>query len=506
MDHNHFFLNAHIQRNHQRFCWWTEFLQRPAEQWRVDVSDEEEGPDRSFEVFCTLRGISASSLFPTSTTSAPALRGSCWSSRRSRSTAWSRLPARPRKAPTRAAARAQLGHLLPPLRALHVQARAALAVGQCRPRRRALPARRRFQADLKARLPAASRASMRATRCRQRHDHRLDLRRPGAPGRRGGRLRRLDAPASRVARAARASRRRAPRRGPAPPPNKPRATAKRVEPRAGGHLRRGAPRASRRRPQVRRRRGRRAAFDPGRRRTQSRVRARPASASRPAFSGEVSLEEIKLRAGSAATTATAPTTARRGLDQLARGARAQCPLAGAPPSATRARGSSPAPRPRLRRPSSAGGRRAGGRQASAAQLEAALREAKDDDESEPPPAVATPPRRRAARRGTRRQPTAPSAARARRPRAAARSARPRPRSSTPRRRGHGQAPEAMKARASSGEEDALQPAAAAAAAVAARRRRTSRSPKTTSSERATGRRRRSRWTRQGDASPGRRAQ
>ena len=62
MDHNHFFLNAHIQRNHQRFCWWTEFTQRPAEQWRVDVSDEEEGPDRSFEVFCTLRGISASSL------------------------------------------------------------------------------------------------------------------------------------------------------------------------------------------------------------------------------------------------------------------------------------------------------------------------------------------------------------------------------------------------------------------------------------------------------------
>ena len=64
MDHNHFFLNAHIQRNHQRFCWWTEFLQRPAEQWRVDVSDEEEGPDRSFAKFCELRGIHAANLFP----------------------------------------------------------------------------------------------------------------------------------------------------------------------------------------------------------------------------------------------------------------------------------------------------------------------------------------------------------------------------------------------------------------------------------------------------------
>ena len=65
LDHHHFFLNAHIQRNRQRLSWWTDFLQRPAADWRVDVEDEVEGADRSFAKFCELRGIHAATLFPT---------------------------------------------------------------------------------------------------------------------------------------------------------------------------------------------------------------------------------------------------------------------------------------------------------------------------------------------------------------------------------------------------------------------------------------------------------
>lgn len=63
-DHMHFFLRNDIRRNHQRINWWVEFLKKPREEWRVDVADNFDGEETSFDAFCEARSVHAASLFP----------------------------------------------------------------------------------------------------------------------------------------------------------------------------------------------------------------------------------------------------------------------------------------------------------------------------------------------------------------------------------------------------------------------------------------------------------
>ena len=63
-DHMHFFLRNDIRRNRQRISWWVEFLKKPRKDWRVDVADNFDGEETSFDAFCEARRIHAAALFP----------------------------------------------------------------------------------------------------------------------------------------------------------------------------------------------------------------------------------------------------------------------------------------------------------------------------------------------------------------------------------------------------------------------------------------------------------